>query len=79
MPSTRRATARIWFSRFWRAIDTTRRVVFNLLFLAIVIAIIVAWVRSGGPALQPKTALVLDLHGSLAEQKAGNLRRSALD
>ena len=79
MPSTRRASARIWFGRFWRAVDTTRRVVLNLLFLAIVIAIIAAWVRSGGPALQPKTALVLDLHGRLAEQKAGNLRRSALD
>jgi protease-4 len=79
MPNTRRAAARIWFGRFWRALDTSRRVFLNLLFLAIVVALGVAWLRSGAPALQPKTALVLDLHGSLAEQKAGNLRRSALD
>ena len=79
MPNTRRAAARIWFGRFWRALDTSQRVFFNLIFLAIVVALVAAWLRSGAPALQPKTALVLDLHGSLAEQKAGNLRRSALD
>ena len=52
----------------------------NLLFLLILIVVIVALVQAAGRRRWPtKTALVLDLHGAIAEQKAGNLRPTALD
>jgi protease-4 len=71
MPPVRFASARNAFRRLWWLLDASRRVVFNLLFLAVVIVLVVAWARSGPPPLEPKTALVLDLQGAIAEQKAG--------
>ena len=57
----------------WRAVDATRRFVFNLLFLLIAIAILIAIFSSAKP-IGPKTALVLDLKGSLVEQHSGTVR-----
>jgi protease-4 len=54
----------------WRGLDTTRRFLFNLLFLLIIIALLIAMFSSGKP-LGPKTALVLDLKGQLVEQHSG--------
>ena len=68
MASSRFASTRTWFGRLWWLIDASRRAVFNLLFLAIVVIALVAWFKSGPPPLAEKTALVLDLHGSIAEQ-----------
>ena len=79
MATSRFASARTWFGRFWRLVDASRRAVFNLLFLAIVVIGVVAWLKSGPPPLAAKTALVLDLQGVVAEQKSGNLRQSALN
>ncbi|HEX7437294.1 MAG TPA: signal peptide peptidase SppA, partial [Caldimonas sp.] len=79
MSNFRFASTRKWFGKFWWLLDSSRRVTFNLLFLAIVLILIVAWIKSGPPALGAKTALVFDLHGSIAEQKAGSLGQSALD
>ena len=76
MSSFRFASARRGLGRFWRLLDATRRTFFNLLFLLIVIVAIGAWVKSGPPPLAAKTALVLDLHGAIAEQKAGFVRPS---
>ena len=78
MSSYRFASARRGFARFWRLLDATRRTFFNLLFLLIVVVAIVAWVKRGPPPLEAKTALVLDLHGAIAEQKAGIARPSLL-
>ena len=78
MPPSR-FTPRRWPGKLWRLLDSTRRVVLNLAFVLIVVVLIAWFVRSGPPALAEKTALVLDLRGSVAEQKTGNLRRSALD
>ena len=79
MATSRFASARTWFGRFWRLVDASRRAVFNLLFLAIVVIGVIAWLKSGPPPLAAKTALVLDLQGVVAEQKSGNLRQSALN
>ena len=70
------ASARRGFSWLWWLVDASRRVVLNLLVLEIVVVAFVAWLKSGPPALEAKTALVLDLHGAITEQKAGNFRPS---
>ena len=70
---------RRFFRGLWRVLDTSRRVVLNLIFLAIVVFIVFGLVRSGTPAIADKTALVLRLDGTVGEQKSGNLRSTALD
>jgi protease IV len=69
---------RRWFGRFWRWLDTSRRIVLNLLFLAIVIAVLVALFSGGAPRLKDNTALVLSLNGPLVEQQSAGLRNRAL-
>ena len=70
---------RRFFGGLWRFLDASRRVVLNLIFVAIVVLIVMALVRSGPPALREQTALVLDLNGTVGEQRTGNLRATALD
>lgn len=54
---------------FWRGLTFTRQLVFNLLFLALVLLLLVALLRGPGIApVQPQSALVLDLDGRLVEQ-----------
>lgn len=53
----------------WYGLTFTRQLVFNLLFLALVLLLLAALLR--GPALaplQPQSALVLELNGRLVEQ-----------
>jgi protease-4 len=69
---TRRA-----FSAFWSALDTSRRVVFNFIFLFLVLIIIAAMFK-GGLKIEDNTALVLDLKGPLVEQHAGGSRERVL-
>ncbi len=52
---------------FWRALDFSRRVVFNLIFLLIVILILVAIGKDSKPVLE-KSALVLNPEGAIVEQ-----------
>jgi protease-4 len=66
------------FVGFWRALDATRRLVLNLLFLVIVILLLWAFFGGGFKPLAPKTALVLDLKGELVEQHSGTLRETLL-
>ncbi|OBV36926.1 signal peptide peptidase SppA [Janthinobacterium psychrotolerans] len=63
---------------FWRALDATRRAVFNLIFLLIVIAILIAIFGGGAKPLQDKTTLVLDLQGPLVEETPGGVREAVL-
>ena len=70
---------RRFFRGIWRVVDVSRRVVLNLIFLVIVAFVVIGLIRSGPPLLSDKTALVLNLDGSVAEQKTGNLRSTALD
>ncbi len=58
----------------WRAIDITRRTIFNLIFLAIVAIIVVGMFSGGVKPLGEKTALVLELKGNMVEQHSGTVR-----
>ena len=65
--------------RLWRLVDGTRRLLLNLLFLALLGALAWAFATSGPAALHDKTVLVLQLRGALVEQASGNWRDVALD
>ena len=51
----------------WRGVDLTRRAVFNLLFLLVLVLVLVA-VFSDGPVLRERSALVLAPAGAIVEQ-----------
>jgi protease-4 len=70
---------RRFFRGTWRVVDVGRRVVLNLLFVLIVIAVLIALAKSGTAPIADKTALVLGLDGSVTEQRAGNLRATAFE
>ncbi len=57
----------------WRLLDGCRRVAVNLLFLAIVIAL-VAGVFAGRPRVPATAALVIDPKGPIVEQLSGSAR-----
>jgi protease-4 len=79
MSASQPGPLRRFFRGVWRVVDVSRRVVLNLVFLLILGFVVIGLVRSGPPLLSEKTALVLNLDGSVAEQKSGNLRSTALD
>jgi protease-4 len=66
------------FSAFWRGLDATRRTVFNLLFLLILIVIAWSLIFGGAKPLGTKTALVLSFKGDLVEQHKGNVRDAVM-
>jgi protease-4 len=70
---------RRFFGRLFRAIDVSRRIVLNLLFLLVVAAIVWALARGGPAPLAEKTTLVLSLDATISEQGSGNVRASAID
>ncbi|MEO8278763.1 MAG: signal peptide peptidase SppA [Ideonella sp.] len=70
---------RRFFRWIWRFIDGSRRVVLNLIFLGIVALVVFGLVKSMPPTLGEKTALLLNLDGSIGEQATGSLRATALD
>lgn len=69
---------RRFFGFLWNTVDFTRRLVLNLLFLAIIAAIIFAWMHDGRPTLRDNTALVLDIKGPIVEQYTGAAGEAAL-
>ncbi len=78
MPAARSGFLGRWFGRLWRAIDATRRLLLNLIFLALIVALVAAY-RAGVPAPLPdRTTLVLNLRGPLVEQFRGSWRDTAL-
>ena len=79
MPVSRFASTRKVLGSVWHVLDAARRAVVNLIFLAVVLLVVVAWAKSGAPPLRDKTALVLDLHGAVAEQKPGLQRPSVFN
>ena len=79
MSASKPGRTRRFFAGLWRFLDASRRVVLNLIFVAIVVFIVMALARSSPPALREQTALVLDLNGTVGEQRTGNLRATALD
>jgi protease-4 len=71
-------TLRRGFGLFWRALDTTRRLVLNLLFLLLLMIVLWAIFGGGIKPLAGKTALVLDIKGDLVEQHSGSLRETLM-
>jgi protease-4 len=62
---------------FWRGVDATRRFVFNVVFLAIVVAVVVAMLSGGNKSkLADGTALVIDIKGDVVEQYTGSAREA---
>ncbi len=79
MSASNPGPVRRFFRGLWRVLDTSRRVVLNLVFLAVVAFIVFGLIKSGTAAIAEKTALVLRLDGTIGEQKSGSLRSTALD
>ena len=70
---------RRFFLGLWRLLDFSRRLVLNVLFLAIVGVMLVAWFSSDSPPrLHADTALVLNLQGDLVEEYTIGPREAAL-
>ncbi|MBI3283909.1 MAG: signal peptide peptidase SppA [Burkholderiales bacterium] len=66
------------FKLLWQALDFSRRVLLNLVLLALLVLLAIG-IFSGGPKiLESKTALVLDFKGALVEQHAGGARETLL-
>ena len=78
MSASRPGLLRRTFGGFWRLLDGTRRLLLNLLFLALIVALAWAWVHRGAAPLQDKTVLVLNLRGPVVEQRSGSWRDSAI-
>ncbi len=55
----------------WRLLDATRRTLLNLLLLALLVLLAWAVLKPDAPRLRDKTALVLDLSGTIVEQRTG--------
>jgi protease-4 len=72
------STLRRGIGSLWRGLDATRRFLFNLVFLLILIALFRGIFGGGLKPLAPKTALVLDLKGELVEERAGSVRDSIM-
>ena len=66
------------FGFFWRALDATRRLVLNLLFLLLLIIVLWAIFGGGLKPLAGNTALVLDIKGDLVEQHSSSVRESLM-
>jgi protease-4 len=66
------------FGMFWRALDATRRTFLNLLFLVVVVVLLFALFSGGARPLSSKTALVLELKGSLVEQHSATVQETLM-
>jgi protease-4 len=66
------------FGGFWRAVDATRRVVLNLLFLLVIVLLGIVLFTGTHLRLSDNTALVMFLKGDLVEQYSGSAREAAL-
>lgn len=65
-------------SGLWWTVNTLRRLILNFIFLLFLGGILWVLLRPGPPALQEKTALVLNLSGPVVEQRADVSRRAGL-
>jgi protease-4 len=65
------------FSTFWRGLDTSRRILANLLLLALLVALAAAFVL-GGPKVPRGAALVVAPHGEIVEQLTARTPRGMI-
>ena len=66
------------FAWLFAFLDASRRVLLNLIFLALIVALVWSLTHRGPKPLMDKTALVLGLPGPIVEQRSSSLRESAL-
>jgi protease-4 len=71
-------TRRGIFTTIGRSIDMTRRVTVNVLFVAVIIAVIVIALSGGGPDVPKTAALVIKPDGRLVEQLGGDPMERAM-
>jgi len=70
---------RRFFGGLWRALNFARRLIFNLLFLAIVGILLLAWLASDGPVVvAPNTSLVVNVQGDIVEEYTIGPREAAV-
>lgn len=62
----------------WRGLDGLRRLVLNLLFLLLLLALAIGWWSSRAAPLKERTVLVIDLDGAVVEQRSGSPRGALL-
>src|SRR5438309_1808856 len=81
MAEAKRGVIAGFFIGLWNLINFARRFVFNLIFIILLVAFVMA-LRSGTPNLQAHTALVLDPDGNVLLEGLGRYRtyyKQALD
>ena len=66
-------------SGIFRGIDLARRIVLNLIFLAILILAVAFWIDDGAPEVPESAALVVAPRGVIVEQLSGNAVDRARD
>lgn len=69
---------RRFFGAIWDAINFLRRLVLNAIFLLLLLIFVIA-LSARAPVLEPRTALVLDLDGTLVEQHRTDAGSRALE
>ncbi len=69
---------RRFFGAIWDAINFTRRLVFNLIFLFVLVVFLIG-LSAKAPVIEPRTALVLELKGELVEQYRTDAGSRALE
>jgi protease IV len=70
---------RRFFGGLWAAIDFSRRLVVNLLFLLVVGLVLFVWLASDRPPrLSPDTALVLNIQGDVVEEYTVGAQEAAI-
>ena len=77
MASNNPGPIRRLFRAIWNALNFTRRLVFNLIFL-VVLAGLVGVLFSSRAVIAPRTALVLDPSGAIVEQYSTDPTQRAL-
>lgn len=78
MFSSLMASLRRFFSGLWWLVEGVRRTLLNLVFLAVLGLLIYGLVSRGPARLEEKTALVLNLSGTIVEQYTSSARDTAL-
>jgi protease-4 len=78
MASEQPGLLRRLFGWLWAGINFARRLVLNLVFFAIVAALVVAWLVESRPRVGDDTALVLAISGRIVEQYTGGPSEVAL-
>lgn len=66
------------FRFIWNALDVGRRFLLNMIFLALLVVLAIAFFSGPGQKLDEKTALLLNLKGALVEQHSGGVRESLM-